>query len=57
MPRVSGLEVIKKIKSDPQLRRVPFIVLSALGDDEERTPQFWIEKLAIEGRGFHGDAA
>ncbi len=48
MPRISGLEVIKRLKKDPELRSVPIIVLSALGDDEERTPDFWIQSLGID---------
>lgn len=48
MPKVSGLEVIKRLKRHQRLRRVPIIVLSALGDDEKRPPEFWIKSLSID---------
>ena len=28
MPRISGLEALKEIKNDPQLRRIPVVILS-----------------------------
>ena len=48
MPRVSGLEVIKRVKKDDVLKSIPFVVMSALGDDNDRPPQFWIKGLGID---------
>jgi CheY-like chemotaxis protein len=36
MPRVNGLELIRRLRADPALRRVPTIVVSALVRCEER---------------------
>jgi CheY-like chemotaxis protein len=36
MPRVNGLELIRRLRADPVLRRVPTIVVSALVRYEER---------------------
>ena len=35
MPKVSGLEVLRMIKEDPVLRRIPVIVLSTASTEEE----------------------
>jgi CheY-like chemotaxis protein len=34
LPRRNGLEVLEEIKNDPQLRRIPVVVLTALGNDK-----------------------
>jgi DNA-binding response OmpR family regulator len=48
MPRVSGLEVIKRLRKDPDLRAIPLVVLSALGDDEKRPADFWKKTLGVD---------
>lgn len=48
MPRISGLEVIKRLRKSGKLEGIPLIVLSALGDDEERNPDFWIRTLGVD---------
>jgi CheY-like chemotaxis protein len=35
MPRRSGFEVIDELKSDPQLRRIPIVVLTSSDDSED----------------------
>jgi len=47
MPRVSGLEVLKRVKRHQRLRTVPMIIISALGD-EQRPPEFWIRTLGVD---------
>lgn len=34
LPKRSGFDVLKELKDDPELKRIPVIVLSNLGDDE-----------------------
>lgn len=48
MPRVSGLEVIKRLRKNEELRQTPMIVLSALGNEEERNPDFWVRTLGVD---------
>lgn len=47
MPRVSGLEVLKRLRRDEELAAVPVIVISELGD-EARPPDFWIQTLGVD---------
>lgn len=35
MPRVGGLEVLEKIKSDPRTRSTPVVVLSSSGEERD----------------------
>ena len=35
LPKKSGFEVLQEIKSDPELKQTPVIVLSNLGQDED----------------------
>jgi len=35
LPKKSGFEVLKELKDDPELKTIPVIVLSNLGQDEE----------------------
>ena len=46
MPRVSGLEVLKRLRKDVALRTIPIIIISALGD-EQRPPDFWTKTLGV----------
>lgn len=34
MPKMNGLEMLEKLKNDPQIRDIPVIMLSNLADDE-----------------------
>lgn len=35
MPKVDGIEVLRQIKSDPELRKIPVIVLTTTDDPRE----------------------
>lgn len=35
MPSMDGFEILKKVKSDPELKPIPVLVLSNLGQQEE----------------------
>ncbi len=36
MPKLNGFEVLKKLKDDPATKAIPVIVLSNMGQDEDR---------------------
>lgn len=36
LPKMNGFEVLKRIKSDPELRSLPVLVLTAKGQDKDR---------------------
>jgi CheY-like chemotaxis protein len=46
MPRISGLEVIKRKKRNPKIADIPMMILSALADD--RPTEFWTQSLGID---------
>lgn len=48
MPRISGMELIKRLKANEKTRSVPIIVLSAVGADEDRPSDFWARGLGVE---------
>lgn len=35
MPKVSGLEVLQKIKSDPRLKKIPVVILTSSAEDPD----------------------
>jgi CheY-like chemotaxis protein len=35
MPELTGFEVLQKLQKDPVLKKIPVIILSNLGQDEE----------------------
>lgn len=35
LPKVGGLEVIKRLRADPELRTLPVVVLTSSGEDED----------------------
>jgi CheY-like chemotaxis protein len=41
MPKVNGLEVLKAIKSDEQLKTIPVVVLSSSPDPKDVSEFFW----------------
>lgn len=47
MPRVSGLEVLKRLRKMPTIRTTPVIILSTIGD-AERPREFWIKSLGVD---------
>ncbi len=40
MPKLSGLEVLERIKANPATRSVPVVILSNLGGEEEQDKAF-----------------
>ncbi|MCB2154161.1 response regulator [bacterium] len=48
MPKVSGLEVIKRLKKHQRLRTVPIVVLSAVGSDDDRPDTYWAKGLGVD---------
>jgi DNA-binding response OmpR family regulator len=46
LPRVNGFEVLKQVKSDPSLRSIPVIVLTAKGQAHDRR---MAEELGVDG--------
>lgn len=40
MPRLGGLEALERIKADPELARIPVIVLTTSGSDEDITRSY-----------------
>lgn len=48
MPRMSGLEVIKRLKKNEKTADIPIIVISAITSDATRTPEFWKRGLGVD---------
>ena len=40
MPRMSGLDLLKELRSDPRLRRVPSVILTTSDDPQDRDAAF-----------------
>lgn len=36
MPKLNGFEVLKNLKSDPEMAKIPVIILTALADDQKK---------------------
>ncbi len=47
MPKVSGLEVLKRLARNEKCANIPVIVLSALTTDSEKPAEFWIKSLGV----------
>jgi len=41
MPRMSGLEVVRRMREDPGLRDIPIVVVSGIGDKTGKSEEFW----------------
>jgi CheY-like chemotaxis protein len=48
MPKVSGLEVVRRMREDPATRDIPIIVLSAIGEKTGKPEEFWRVGLGAE---------
>jgi len=48
MPKVSGLEVCKRLRRDPELKDIPILIMSAIGKDSKHPEEFWREGLKAD---------
>ena len=48
MPKISGRELVKRIKNNDRLKDVPIIVLSAVGSESDKDPQYWAAGLGVD---------
>ena len=46
MPRMNGIEFLKNVKQDPQLKMIPVVVLTTSEDQQDRIESF---KLSVAG--------
>lgn len=46
LPRLNGFEVLKQVKSDPALRSIPVIILTAKGQTHDRR---MAEEIGVDG--------
>jgi CheY-like chemotaxis protein len=56
MPKVDGLEVLRQVKSDPQLKTIPIVVLTSSREDEDVVESYIqsanayvVKPVAVEG--------
>jgi len=48
MPKVSGLEVVRRLREEPETRDIPIVVLSAIGEKSDKPEEFWRVGLGAE---------
>jgi DNA-binding response OmpR family regulator len=48
MPRMSGMEVVKRLKAHPELNGVPVFILSAVASDKSRPDDYWARGLGVD---------
>jgi len=46
MPKMNGIELLKMLKSDPELRKIPVVVLTTSNSDEDKVESF---QLGVAG--------
>ncbi|HLT27858.1 MAG TPA: response regulator [Zeimonas sp.] len=46
LPKLNGFEVLKQVKSDPSLRSIPVIILTAKGQTQDRR---MAEEIGVDG--------
>ena len=47
LPRVDGLDVLRRVKSDPHLRRVPVVVLTSSREDRDVQSFLWCQSCEL----------
>ena len=58
LPEMDGFEVLAKLKADPQMSKIPVLILSNLGRKEEITKRFSVTHILLttlrpRQRAFH----
>jgi DNA-binding response OmpR family regulator len=55
LPKVDGLEVLKQIKSDEQLKMIPVVVLTSSHEEEDmmRSYKFGVNAYVVKPVDFH----
>lgn len=48
MPRVSGLEVIKRLRAQERFKNIPIVVLSAVGEESDKPSEYWARGLGVD---------
>jgi len=48
MPRISGMEVVKRLRRSERLRQIPVIILSAVGADSDKPAEYWAQGLGVD---------
>jgi CheY-like chemotaxis protein len=50
MPVLSGLEVCRRLRKDPEFEKIPIIVISGLGRESGKSEEFW--KIGLQSDDF-----
>ncbi len=50
MPKISGLQVCKQLKADPEKKHIPILILSAIGQNSDKPEEFW--QLGLKSDDF-----
>ncbi|MBX7185792.1 MAG: response regulator [Vicinamibacteria bacterium] len=55
MPRVDGLEVLRAVKSDPDLRRIPVVVMTSSREEQDlvRSYELGVNAYVVKPLDFH----
>ena len=55
MPKVDGIEVLRQVKSDPQLKTIPVVVLTSSREEQDlvRTYDLGVNAYVVKPVDFH----
>ena len=55
MPKVDGIEVLRQVKSDPQLKSIPVVVLTSSREEQDlvRTYDLGVNAYVVKPVDFH----
>jgi CheY-like chemotaxis protein len=55
MPKVDGLEVLRTIKADPQLKRIPVVVMTSSREEGDmlRSYELGVNAYVVKPMNFH----
>lgn len=48
MPKMSGMEFVKRLRADERLKSIPVIILSAVGADSDKPEDYWVRGLGVD---------